>query len=127
MEGTVAQGSKPVAGAAVAVGSQLVYTDSDGHWMARFARNTPVRVSVQPSEFLTTATYCARTEARIQSPATDAVPLVLQVERCRAVPVVQATTAAEDSEPAAHHRSALRAVGTFAYQVVHLWTRKSRV
>lgn len=126
LEGTVTEGNQPIAGAAVAVGSQLVYTDSAGHWMARFQHNTPVRVAVQPSEFLTVETYRALTEARTQAPAVNVEGLALHVERARAAALPEAVASHDDGPQAAPHRSALRVVGDFALQVVHDWTRKVR-
>lgn len=126
VEGTVMEGSRPIAGAAVAVGPQIVYTDSDGHWMARMAHNTPVRVVVQPGNFLTTETYRAATEARIATPARDAATLPLQVVRYQPaeLPHAAPATAQDDRDPVTPHRSLLRSLGRFGMQVVHVWWHK---
>ncbi len=125
LQGTVLDGSNPVAGAAVAVGNQLLYTDSSGHWMARFDRAHAVRVALQPSEFLTIATYRALTDARIETPLRDTTPLELKVIRCKA-PEHPATQSFQvDADQIQPHRSILHAIAQFGAQVVHLWPRRS--
>lgn len=126
VEGTVMEGSRPVAGAAVAVGPQIVYTDSDGHWMARTEHNTAVRVVVQPGDFLTTERYRAATAARMETPAREATLLALQVTRVHAVELPHAAevTPLEEHETASPRHALLHTLGRFAVQVVHVWWRK---
>jgi hypothetical protein len=49
--------SNPVEGAALHVGKQVVYTDSLGHFMARFSKRGVFPLSVAPEEFITNGLY----------------------------------------------------------------------
>lgn len=48
---------EPVEGAALHIGREVVYTDSAGHFQARFSKHGPYLLSVAPDEFLTNAIY----------------------------------------------------------------------
>ena len=76
----------PVRGAAVAAGSQTVYTDSEGRFFARFSRATVVRVAVMPAAFLTAESYRSAGGTRLAEPRPEASAedIELQVERCNA-------------------------------------------
>ncbi len=121
LEGTVLEAGHPVSGAAVAVGSLLVYTDSSGHWMARLNHATPVRVSLQPAEFLTETMYCSNAPAMTATPAIVAVPLTQTVERCAATVVPPSRTDLVIDPAGAHPRpQKLYAVGHFMKLVIKL-------
>jgi hypothetical protein len=74
----------PVRGAAVSAGTQTAYTDSDGHYLIRFSRTAPVKVSVVPEAFLTPESYRTVSEPQWMVPEREGASQVvdLQVERC---------------------------------------------
>ena len=47
----------PVEGAALHIGRQVAYTDSEGHFMARFSKRATFLMSVAPEEFINNGTY----------------------------------------------------------------------
>jgi hypothetical protein len=47
----------PVEGAALHIGRGVAYTDSSGHFLARFSRRGPFPLSVAPEEFLSGIVY----------------------------------------------------------------------
>jgi hypothetical protein len=47
----------PVEGAALHIGLQLAYTDSSGHFMARFSKRATFLLSVAPEEFINNGNY----------------------------------------------------------------------
>jgi hypothetical protein len=47
----------PVEGAALHIGRQVAYTDSEGHFMARFSKRATFLLSVAPEEFINNGTY----------------------------------------------------------------------
>jgi hypothetical protein len=47
----------PVEGAALHIGREIAYTDSSGHFLARFSRRGPFPLSVVPEEFLSSVVY----------------------------------------------------------------------
>jgi hypothetical protein len=47
----------PVEGAALHIGKQLAYTDSSGHFMARFSKHGPFPLSIVPDEFINNGLY----------------------------------------------------------------------
>ncbi len=115
-----------VAGAAVAVGSQVVYTDSGGRWMARFAAARAVRVSLRPSDFLTATAFAEISNARVVVPEVDPAEMELRVARCKRVPVPDvAESAAGDAGGgvAAGKCLHLDAVGRFLLRMVSLRSR----
>ena len=66
--------SNPVEGAALHVGKQVVYTDSLGHFMARFPKRGAFPLSVAPEEFITNGVYqvvSAPSEVRAESEDTS--------------------------------------------------------
>jgi hypothetical protein len=88
IEGTVENAAgEVVRGAAVKVGQQVVYTDSEGRFLLRFSQASPVVLDVDPAQFLTAESYKRVGEALTVSPGKDgeaSKPLVLRVERCPA-------------------------------------------
>jgi hypothetical protein len=66
--------SNPVEGAALHIGKQVVYTDSLGHFMARFPKRGVFQLSVAPEEFITNGIYqvvSAPSEVRAESEDTS--------------------------------------------------------
>jgi hypothetical protein len=124
-------GGEPVRGAAVTAGTQTVYTDSEGLFMARFRRTDEVRLSLQTAAFLTAETYSAVTEPLSVQPFREdsAQVLQLQVQRCRGCAVeekLNASAAIEESlavTPKKPH-SALFRIGA---QMVQLTKRMLRL
>jgi hypothetical protein len=60
----------PVEGAALRIGKQMVYTDSSGHFTARFSKRAALPLSVVPEEFTANGFYevvAAPSEVRAQS------------------------------------------------------------
>jgi hypothetical protein len=47
----------PVEGAALHIGRQVAYTDSEGHFMARFSKRATFLMSVAPEEFINNGIY----------------------------------------------------------------------
>lgn len=47
----------PVEGAALHIGKEIAYTDSSGHFLARFSKRGPFPLSVAPEEFITNGVY----------------------------------------------------------------------
>ena len=47
----------PVEGAALHIGRQLAYSDSSGHFMARFSKRATFLMSVAPEEFINNGVY----------------------------------------------------------------------
>ena len=116
----------PVEGAAVALGDQTVYTDSEGRWMARFTRASEVRVSVQPDSFLTPENYRAVSEASMVLPEVQPRMLQLRVAKCRSavvradpLPAPAATSAQVTTfKPGRYH-----AIKSVLSKLVRFWVR----
>ncbi len=126
LEGIVRTGTVPLAGAAVAAGNQTVYTDSTGRWMARFRTTEAVRVSLQPSEFLTAQSYRAASEARTATPQARPEPIEMRVEQSRATTAPTGTDATQAAaEPADDRSISMRIRGTrrFLWKAVRVWSR----
>ena len=77
------QGS-PVEGAALHIGKEVVYTDSSGHFMARFSKRGPFPLSVAPEEFINNGVYevvsaPSQVSAETEDNATDVQVVVRRV------------------------------------------------
>lgn len=74
---------QPVAGAAIGVGDQIVYSDDAGSWQARFSRARPTIVRLLPEEFSAPGDWKAVTppQSVIPAPEAQAAPVTLQVGR----------------------------------------------
>jgi hypothetical protein len=74
---------QPVAGAALRVGNDLIFTNSSGEFFVRLKENAPAEVRTEPSEFLTLLDYEAVSEPERVTPAPpdEALPVTLVVRR----------------------------------------------
>jgi len=58
VQGTVKdEQGQPVEGVALHIGREVTYSDSGGHFLARFSRHGPYPLSVVPEEFLSSFAY----------------------------------------------------------------------
>jgi hypothetical protein len=95
---------KPIAGAAIQVGQDLVFTNSEGEFVARFRKKQAVRIHVSLRDFLTNEFYDvvnSPTEATPQEEdrATDIVIELRRVDRATGLKLL----AAEESQDQAGH------------------------
>lgn len=123
---------EPVRGAAVAVGGQVSYTDSEGHFTVRLQRPTPLRVAVEPTAFLTAEQYAAVSEPQTVTPGEDdRQTLQLRVTRCNGCIATETSATPVDSEePAPKKRwwqRALSVVAASARRMVQLRTPRQEV
>src|SRR5690349_16078540 len=51
------ENQEPVEGAALHIGKEIAYSDSTGHFSARFSKHGPHKLAVVPDEFTTNAQY----------------------------------------------------------------------
>ena len=76
----------PVEGAALRIGRDIAYTDSSGHFQARFGKHGPFAVSVVPEDFLTNAIYEAvSAPSQVRAESDDAAEEIQIVVRRRTI------------------------------------------
>ena len=75
---------EPVRGAAVRIASTMVYTDSDGHFLARFDQDRTLAVQLVPEQFLSAQKYRDRSGVVSVQPTRESGDVLLTAERCNA-------------------------------------------
>lgn len=72
----------PVEGAALRIGKELAFSDSSGHFQARFSKRGPFALAIAPQEFLTNAAYEAVSPpSQVRAEIDDAAPEIQVVVR----------------------------------------------
>jgi hypothetical protein len=66
----------PVSGAAVALGGQLVFSDSTGGFYARYRKQKPASVALRPDEFATPGTWVVISAPEYATPSGESSPSI---------------------------------------------------
>lgn len=94
--------------------------------MARFQTARTVRVSVQPSQFLTAVSFASVTVPTMVDPGENPAEMELKVSRCHGAPAAETTTlTAGESEAGAvpPRLRRLRGGGQLLMRMVRVWAR----
>ena len=93
VQGTVKdEAGNPIEGAALRIGKDISYTDSDGHFLARFSKRGPFPLTVEPQEFLSALPYEAVSAPPQVKADPDAAATPIEI-------VVRVTKRAPKNEP----------------------------
>ena len=72
----------PVEGAALRIGREIAFSDSSGHFQARFSKRGPFALAVAPEEFLTNAVYeTVSAPSEVRAELDDAAPEIQVIVR----------------------------------------------
>jgi len=75
----------PVEGAALRIGRDIAYSDSSGHFQARFSKHGPFALNVAPEEFLTNVAYeVVSAPSQVRAESDDAATEIQVIVRRRA-------------------------------------------
>jgi hypothetical protein len=105
VQGTVKdEAGNPIEGAALRIGKDISYTDSDGHFLARFSKRGPFPLTVEPQEFLSALPYEAvSAPSQVKAdPDTAATPIEITVRVSKVAPRPPAAKPTVSSTPTGH-------------------------
>jgi len=76
------QEGKPIAGAAIQIGNDVIFTDGTGHFMLRMKKHKTMEFAVIPSQFLTTGFFeVVQSPSTVSSEKEDQAPEVVVIVR----------------------------------------------
>ncbi len=117
---------QPVRGAAVSVGTQTVYSDSDGRFMVRMQKKVPMAIVLRPAEFLTPLHYKALSEPVTVMPEEEKsnhpVELSAEISKTPVVVVQPNMTVDEHGEAISGWRRTGRLLKALLHRMVCLHT-----